>query len=130
MSDTVDTSELDDWTRVLQAAGRDALTEGEKIVSKGALNIKTAARRDAPHGPHTPAYALSIGYDIRHGPGWVESETGPDKDLPQGPLGVLFEYGTVDTPPIPHIEPAGDAEEPRYYAACEDLAASLVERFG
>lgn len=123
-----DTRELDQWADALRAAGEDALGRGERVVSKGSLNVKNDARELAPHGPHTPHYRNSISYDITTGDGWVEGEIGPDKNRRQGALGNLFEYGTVDTPAIPHLNPALDAEEDRFYEAAEQLAADLVER--
>lgn len=127
---SLDASELRTWEHVLAAAGRDAMTEGEQVVSKGALNVKNEARRLAPHGPHTPHYAGSINYDIETGDGYVEAEIGPAEGRLQRGLGNLLEYGSEHNPPHPHHEPALDAEEPRFYDACENLAARLVERYG
>lgn len=127
---SVDIRQLDQWADVLRAAGEDALSSGEKVVSKGALNIKTEARENAPHGPHTPHYRNSINYDIKREDDAVEAEIGPDKNKRQGPLGNIFEYGTIDTPPKPHLEPALDHEEDRFYEACEQLAVDLVARHG
>lgn len=125
---SADISELLAWERVLLAAGADAMDEGAKIVEKGSLNIKNQAREMAPRG-HVPAYAASIRYDITSGADWVEGEIGPTGGG-QARLGVVLEYGSPTSPPHPHHEPALDAEEPRFYAACEDLAAKLVERHG
>jgi hypothetical protein len=127
---TADVSELLAWGRVLAAAGADAQTEGEAIVSKGSLNIKNGARRRAPRGPHTPFYADSINYDLAVQPGEIIGEIGPVEGRRQRGLGNLLEYGSPNNPPHPHHEPALDEEEPRYYAACEDLAGRLVERYG
>ena len=124
-----DISELVAWQKVLEAAGRDALDEGAKIVAKGSLNIKDEARRLAPTGPHIPAYASSIRYDVRTGADWVEGEVGPTGGG-QARLGAVLEYGSPTSPPHPHHEPAGDHEEPRFYSAAEELAAKLVERYG
>lgn len=124
----IDTRELDQWADALRAAGDDALKQSERMVSKGSLNVKNDARELAPHGPHTPSYRSSISYDITTGEDRVEGEIGPDKNRRQGALGNLFEYGTVDTPAIPHLNPALDAEEPRFYEAAKQLAAELVER--
>lgn len=126
----IDISELVAWADVLAAAGRDADDEGAKVVAKGSLNIKTDARGRAPHGPHTPAYAGSITYDLTKGSGWTEGEIGPIEGKPQRGLGNLFEYGNPYSPPQPHLEPALDAEEPRFYEQAEALAARLTERYG
>lgn len=127
---SIDASELRAWETVLARAGADAMGEGEQVVSKGALNVKNEARRLAPKGPHTPHYAASINYDIETGDGWVEAEIGPAEGRLQRGLGNLLEYGSENNAPHPHHEPALDAEEPRFYDACENLAARLVERYG
>lgn len=126
---SADISELVAWERVLLAAGADAMAEGAKIVAKGSLNIKKDAQERAPKGPHTPGYAASIRYDVTTGADWIEGEIGPTGGG-QARLGVILEYGSPTSPPHPHHEPALDAEEPRFYQACEDLAAKLIERHG
>jgi hypothetical protein len=129
--DTADVSDLLAWAKVLEAAGRDAMSEGKGIVSKGSLNIKGEARRLAPKGKHTPYYEASINYDVSVDPqGDIIGEIGPAEGRRQRGLGNLLEYGGPHNPPRPHHEPALDAEEPRYYQACEDLAARLVTRYG
>lgn len=133
----IDASALTPWAGVLRAAGAAAMAEGTGVVAKGSLNIKTTARRLAPKGVHLsgkggggPLYEASISYDLTSGPGWVEGEIGPVEGRRQRGLGNLLEYGSSNNPPHPHLEPALDEEEPRFYAAAEVLAASLVERFG
>jgi hypothetical protein len=127
---SADVSELLAWARVLEAAGADAMSEGAKVVAKGSLNIKNDARRMAPRTQHAPHYASSITYDVTSGADWIEGEVGPVAGATQRGLGNLLEYGGHGTAPHPHHEPALDAEEPRFYAACEALAAKLVERYG
>ena len=127
---TADVSELLAWGKVLEAAGADAMAEGEKIVAKGALNIKTKARRLAPGTGHAKHYPASISYDVTTKPGDIVGEIGPVQGRRQRGLGNLLEYGGPRNRPHPHHEPALDAEEPRFYSACEDLTARLVERHG
>lgn len=129
---TLDMSEVVAWERVLDMASRDALDEGERVVAKGSLNVKTEARRLAPRGPHTPHYAASITYDVETNPatGSVVGEIGPAEGRRQRGLGNLLEYGSSHNPPHPHHEPALDSEEPRFYAAAEALAERLVTRYG
>jgi len=126
----IDTSELDEWADVLRAAGADAEGRGERIVSKGSLNVKNRARDLAPKGPHTPYYAASITYDVTVKQGDIVGEVGPAHGKAQWGLGNLLEYGSKNNAPHPHHEPALDEEEPRFYAASEQLAADLVERWG
>src|SRR5688572_26238737 len=63
------------------------------------------ARAFAPKGPHLPHYAASITSDVTATPTGIVAEVGPDKDLPQGPLGNLLEYGKPGQPPEPHLGP-------------------------
>lgn len=126
----IDFTEVDEFADHLRQAGRDALDEGEKIVSKGGLNVKTRARELAPRGPHTPYYRDSIRYDMKRDLTSVSAEVGADDARRQYGLSNILEYGTADTPPHPHFLPAADEEEPRFYSAAEDLAARVVERHG
>jgi hypothetical protein len=125
----LDMSELMAWGKTLELAGAQAMAEGEKVVSKGSLNIKTEAKRLAPRGPHTPHYAASINYDVTvNARGEIIGEVGPAEGRRQRGLGNLLEYGSSHNPPHPHHEPALDHEEPRFVAACEALAERLVTR--
>jgi hypothetical protein len=126
----VDTTELDDWAATIAAASADAVTAGRAVVSRGSLNIKNDARRLALAGPHTPHYPASINYDVTVDGDDIAGEVGPVEGRRQRGLGNLLEYGGPHNPPHPHHEPALDAEEPRFYTACEDLAARLVQRHG
>ena len=84
------------------------------VITKGALNIKNAARdailADTRH-VFVKQYPYSITYDVSVGAGAVVSaEIGPDKDKPQGALGNLLEFGSSKNAPIPHLVPAWEAE--------------------
>lgn len=92
------------------------------VVSKGALNIKNNWRANASGNPHAPQYPNSITYDLDVQPHAVEAEIGPDKDLPQGPLGNILEFGTSNNPPHLDGQRALAAEEPRFIEALEAVA--------
>lgn len=128
MSSDVDVSQLQAWARVLDAAAADAVAGGEQIVAKGSLNIKADARRLAPGTGHAKHYPASISYDVTVDGNDIVGEIGPVQGRRQRGLGNLLEYGGPHNRPHPHHEPALDAEEPRFYAACQALAAQLVER--
>lgn len=104
-----------------------ALPEIEKVISKGALNIKQDAAQRASGLAHARAYPSSIGYDLYYLPGSIRARIGPDKDKRQGALGNLLEYGSVNNPPRPHLSPALDAEAPRTERAIADVAQRLLE---
>jgi len=98
----------------------------EPVVEKGALNIKTDARarvRSAITGTYLPHYPQSIDYDIDSGSDWVEAEIGPNPDMLQGGMGRGVEYGSANTGPTPHLDPAYEDEQPRFEKAAGDVLA-------
>jgi HK97 gp10 family phage protein len=112
-----------DFGRVAQAVD----DEGEKVVSKGALNIKEDTRARWAGHRHAPTLAASVTYDLTRTAAGVSAEIGPDKDLTGGgPLGTIYEYGTPHSAPRPALNPALDAEEPNFVRALEDLAERLL----
>lgn len=121
-----DVTGLDEWIADLAKAQTSALLEVRKVVSKGALNIKTSAIRRISGHPHSPAYPRSIGYNTYQLSEAVRAEIGPDKDKRQGALGNILEYGTVNNPPIPHLGPALTEESPRFERAMGDLGETLL----
>jgi hypothetical protein len=110
----------------LAAAGIRLDVAASAVLAKGALNIKTDWRTNASGLKHAPAYPYSISYDIHAQPGHLEAEIGPDKARPQGALGNLIEFGSAHN--APHLDGARAlaAEEPRFYAALEDVCGSAV----
>jgi hypothetical protein len=96
------------------------------VVSKGALNVKTAWRANASGNAHAPHYPASITYDIEERPGSVSAEIGPDKNKTQGPLGNILEFGTSKNPPHNDGGRALAAEEPRFIEACETVAEQAL----
>lgn len=103
------------------------LPEAEKMLTKASLNVKNDARQRISGHPHAPAYPYSIGFDLYYVPFEVRSRIGPDKDKRQGGLGNILELGTVNNPPLPHLVPATDAEEPRFNMYAADLGVNLLK---
>lgn len=97
------------------------------VVQKGALNIKTDARRRISGHRRFPAYPASITYDTEFTRLGAAAEIGPDKGKRQGALGNILEYGTTNNAPMPHMRPAAEAEEPRFVKALEDVAVKALE---
>lgn len=112
----------------LERAADMAPAEVRKVVGKGALNIKTDARRRVEGLAHAPAYPRAITYDTAVTPAGASAEIGPDKSKRQGSLGNVIEYGSVNNPPHPHLAPALQAERPRFEKALEDLAVKSLDR--
>lgn len=103
--------------------------EVKAVVSKGALNIKRDAQGIAKTFGRAPRYWRSITYDVYQNVKETVAEIGPDKDLPgrQAALGNLLEFGSVNNPPHPHMNPAAFRELPRFERALEDLSAEPFE---
>lgn len=96
------------------------------VLHKGALNVRDDWRQRASGLRHAPLYPNSITADF----GWDGSayvaEVGPDKSRPQGALGNLITYGSVNNPPSGDDVAVADAEAPRFEKAMQDLADGLL----
>lgn len=115
----------------LRRAGSEAVVrEVEAVVKRGAVNIKKDWRRNAKEsaGSHASAYPFSIDFDgPNRRPGHVvEAEIGPDKDKPQGALGNLIEYGSVNNPPNNDGKRAADKEHDRFAEQILKTAAGYL----
>ena len=124
----IDLTELEALNTAIAATAAAVQRDGRAVVSKGALNIKNDWKANATSsaGRHARLYPSSISYDVTEVPGAIEAEIGPDKARPQGPLGNLLEFGSVHNPPHNDGGRALDAEEPRFVAAVEAMAAQAV----
>ena len=121
-------SGLDELARDLHRAAKEAREAARKVVKRGAVNVKRDWRSNATRsaGRHARRYPHSIGFDITAGTAAIIAEIGPDKDLPQGPLGNLLEFGSTNNPPHNDGGRALRAEEPRFYAAMEKAIGDLL----
>lgn len=120
---------MDDLTRLavdLEASGHKAYVAARGVVAKGANNVKEDWRRRWSGHPTAPALPAAITYDTRDGFTGPTAEIGPDKGKRQGPLGSLFEYGSVNNAPIPGGAPALDLEAPKFEKALADVAERLL----
>jgi hypothetical protein len=122
----MESPELKRFALDLDNAADVAPEEVRKVVQRGALNIKNDARRRISGRAHLPRYPHSISYDSTPTPSGAYADIGPDKRRTQGALGNVIEYGTIQNAPIPHLDPAGRAEMPRFARAVEDLGVRLV----
>lgn len=124
--------ELQDAFRTL---GKDIQKVARGVVRKAAVNVKAAAQqrirgqlRDAsPRGKlkrgFLPHYAASIDFDMD---GRTAAVIGPNIEKKQGKFGRGVEFGSARTPPMPHMLPAADAEEPRFFQAMGDEIGKLL----
>lgn len=123
-----DISGLNELIHDLTDAPRKVQRGVDAVVRKGAVNVKTEARRLASGNRYAPAYPQSITFDAGWKRGAYEAEIGPEKGGPQWGLGTILEYGVPSqgTAPQPHMRPAADAEEPRFEKAIADLAGDAL----
>lgn len=113
----------------LGVAADTVVEQAKKVVGKGCLNIKKDAQRivrAASTRGYLPHYPRAIGYDVTAHGTTITGNVGPDRNKLQGGLGRIIEYGTVNNAPIPHLNPALDAEFPRFVEYAEQLAMKLV----
>jgi hypothetical protein len=117
-----DTAEVEAYADMLvDSAGVDP-EAARKVVAKGALNIKTDARKRRSRSKYFPKLARAITYDSHPTPGGGWAEVGPDHAKPQGNLGHIPEYGSLKTAPEPYMRPAAETELPKFEKAMEALA--------
>jgi hypothetical protein len=127
-------SGLDEFRAVLKAAERDVPRETEKVMFKAGMNMKRGAQRRSSGIRHAPMYPYTIGFDVDRTDDLVSVEVGPDKDKvvgggphkTPGNLGAIFEYGSVNNQPIPHLGPALDDELPNAEKYLGDLGVELL----
>lgn len=120
--------ELDRISRQLRDSASSIDRRVEGVVKRGSLNIKNDWQSDARRQSDVYAthYPRTISFDVQRITGWIEGETGPDKNRPQGALGNLLEFGSVHNPPQNSGGRALQREEPRYIQSLGDVAGDLL----
>jgi len=69
----------------------------------------------------------AVTYDVYDEGAGSRAEIGPDKALPQGALGNLLEFGSINNAPRPGGLYALEKEEPRFIQAVEDMIVKSFE---
>ncbi len=100
----------------LQRASVTLPFKAHKVTEVACANIQRGARSRVSGLAHAPHYPRSITYDVSLQGTSIVGEVGPDKDLTQGALGNLIEYGSVNNPPNAHLAPELDTETPIWLA--------------
>lgn len=130
----VDMREVHLFAAELVAASAATLPAVEKVSQVAGIKIKKDAQRrirSASQYGAISGYPSSITYDVKvQFPAAVVTVVGPDKDRNQGALGNVLEYGTADTAPVPHLQPALEAESPIFERLIAEAAAGLIDRPG
>jgi hypothetical protein len=100
---TVDFSEIDQLSASLGQVRANAGKYIRSAIAVTAKNIDKDWERESKGMAHAPAFPYSITYDISTFSGFgfsvIQADIGPDKDRPQGALGNLIEFGSVNNPP-------------------------------
>lgn len=112
----VDTTDLDAYAGELEQVADLVMPDVERVMERGAVNVRRDARRAVRNqstGTYLPHYPRAIGYDLIRERHAVEAEVGPEVDRLQGGMGRGVEFGSMNAPPMPHLLPAAEAEEPR-----------------
>lgn len=107
----IDTSELDALAADLGKISAPITRNVQKAVEITARKIKDDARKFATGINYARNYPRSINYDIQYRPQQIIATIGPDKNGPQGALGNILEYGSVNNAPRKHLGPALDRNE-------------------
>ncbi|NNG36943.1 HK97-gp10 family putative phage morphogenesis protein [Nakamurella aerolata] len=117
--------ELQDAFRQL---GKDVQRTARRVVRRAAVNVKADARKRiesmiSDQHSYLPHYPASIDFDMD---GRTAAVIGPNIEKKQGKFGRGVEFGSARTPPMPHMLPAADAEEPRFLQAMGDEIGKLL----
>ncbi|SRR6266702_4240850 len=113
---------LEQWAAELQKASDDYRDEAHRVVEDSAKAIRDDWRARWRRLGDAPYLWAAVTYDATE----LHAEIGPDKSLPQGPLGNLLEYGSIHNAPRPAGTVALDAEEPHFAKKAEDMLAKLL----
>lgn len=106
-----DFSDLVAFTADLGRASAEVTRNAQKAVSVTAQKVRDEARKTITGLPHAKHYPRSISYDMHYSLKQIGAEVGPDKDGPQGALGNILEFGSVNNAPWPHLGPAMQRNE-------------------
>lgn len=120
----IDMSEVTQLAADFGKAAGSVVPEIDKVVEKGALNIKNTMVDDAASTGHYKHFSRSISYDRAYSVGSVAYEVGPDKGRTQGALGNILYFGTGHNGPVLDIEVGMRAEA----APLEKNIADVAEK--
>lgn len=120
------TEELDVLVADLEAMGTNIIERATPIIDKLGESMRDDARENAPgaHGGHAKLYPQTITHEVVTDERSVGAVVGPERGG-QGNLGVVFEFGTVDTPPDAHLGPALDRGAEQAVAQLAEMGAEL-----
>lgn len=129
---SIDMSEVTKLSADFGRASRAALPAVDRVVSRGALNIKNAMVREAEADGSYKHFSRSISYDRAYSLGVIGYEVGPDKGRrgTQAALGNLLYFGSVNNGSALDIEVGLREEEPRLVENLARVATELADGRG
>jgi hypothetical protein len=95
--------------------GENAYDAVEDAAERGGKWVTFQARdlfRGQTSGTYLPHYPRSITSETERSAGMVSMIVGPESGKPQGGMGLGVEWGSVNAPPLPHLNPAFDDRVP------------------
>ena len=117
--------ELRRYATNLGRLGLEAAGEADKILKRGAQNIKTGLQENLRESKHFRQVAASISYDQIGGMRALGYEVGPDKDRHAGPLANIAFFGTSRGGGTVDFEGPLREEEPRLVSHLQDLLGRM-----
>lgn len=120
-----DFGDLDRLAADLTKAGPLAGLRAVKVMRQTGKELQDEARNLAPKGPHLPAYAATITWELEVGPAGIMVEVGPEKGG-QGSLGHLLENGTPTSAPQAHLGPALDRVGPDFVKRIAEIGGDIL----
>ena len=121
---------MSDGTEELRALAHDlgdiadgAYDDVDKVLFKGAMNVKNEMIADVSKSPHFKGMAGSITFEHQNTRGVIKRVIGPDKSRRGGSLGNIYYFGTSRGGGSGDIEKPLRSEDPRLVSALEALTA-------
>ena len=122
-----DASELESFAMDLGRAGDKALKDVEKVVFKGAMNLKRDMARDLQSSRHFPTIAKSVDFDIESSPNGVEAEIGPKSGPGEpGNLANIAYFGTSRGGGTVDFMKPFEEEKPRFEQAIQEVLGDIL----
>lgn len=130
----VDSSELDKLAADIGLVPAKSGSYYRSAIEVSSTKVRNTARENATGLEHAPHFPRSITYDIDAFRGFgvtvLRSEIGPDKSLPQGALGNLIEYGSVNNPPQGILHGALQANEADFEHGIDRATEDALKALG
>ena len=119
-------TDMDDLVATFGAAPGRAFTGARRVLEVAAAKIKKDMARDfeAAGGQHARHVHRAVDYQVNG----LRAEIGVNKDKPQGALGNVLAFGTVNNAPLLDIARSMRAELPHAEKALADEIAKALEQ--